>query len=217
MGLPRKVAGLVVGGLAPALQEAADDDEAVLTKTFTERTGAPGDLAMVRPVYAGVRTPDSVRARRESLLGWVALKLRSKAFLMEDMRTFASHGRAVLFYLPGQPVSSSTPGSLSLVGKEGDVNVRTASISKAAPGCSGHRARPPRGTRWTAPARPSHSWSASLRRCCCSRFCAFAAVLCATRESRARDLRDKEEQFRALATSSPVGICLLDHSRSAAT
>ena len=102
-----------VGGLAPALQEAADDDEAVLTKTYAERTGAPGDLAMVRPVYAGVRTPDSVRARRESLLGWVALKLRSKAFLTEDMRTFASHGRAVLFSPAGQPVSSSTSGSRS--------------------------------------------------------------------------------------------------------
>jgi diguanylate cyclase (GGDEF)-like protein/PAS domain S-box-containing protein len=201
-----------VGGLERVLQEAADGDKSVLIRTYVERNGAPRDLAMVRPVYHGARTPKGLSDRRRSLVGWVALKMRADAFLTEDMRTFASHGRAVLLSPIGQPVSSTAPGIVSPVIRNDDLKredrfdlegeawvLRTS--RRAAPADSVDRAGP------AITLVVGVALSLFL-------FVLLRFRLRAVRDARrrTRDLRDNEEQFRALATSSPVGICLLDEA-----
>ena len=201
-----------VGGLTTALAAAADGDKAVLTKTYVERNGAAQDLAMVRPVYAGGLTAQGISDRRRGLLGWVALKLDSELFLAEDMRSFAPHGRAVLFSPTGQPVSLSTPGGAPPV--VGDDEVKRKDRLDL------------QGGRWVlrtsraaAPTDPVDRAGPAITFLVGVALTLLLFALLRLRRravrdarSRARDLRDKEEQFRALATSSPVGICLLDDS-----
>ncbi len=201
-----------VGGLTTALEEAADGDRAILTKTYVERNGSPGDLAMVRPVYAGGGTPTGVRARRASLLGWVALKVDTHSFLADDMRSFAPHGKAVLFSPVGQPVASSTPGGAPPVVRDDEVK----HLDHLALQGGGWVLRTSRAA---APADPVDRAGPAITLFGGVVLTLFLFVLLRLRlravrdaRSRARDLRDKEEQFRALATSSPVGICLLDEA-----
>ena len=101
-------------GLPTALRRARDGARSVLASTHLRPSGVRDDFVMVRPVYTEARTTAcGLRVRRAGLLGWVALKLRGRGFLAEDMRTFAREGRAVLFSPQGEPVSWSTPGRVA--------------------------------------------------------------------------------------------------------
>ena len=199
-----------VGGLPPALRRARDEDRAVLTRTYERRTGAPGDLAMVRPVYMSATPPVSRRARRRALHGWVALKLKSRAFLADDMRAFAPTGRAVLFSPAGQAVSWSTSqpvppfvdrdeikreDRLDLTGGPWVLRTSLAESARSPGGRVGPAVTLLLGV------------IVSLVLFTLLRL-RNRAVLVARR--RARALRETDEQFRALATSSPVGICLVN-------
>ena len=100
---PAQAAG-AVGGLAPALERARDENRAVLTRTFDPVSGIPDDLAMVRPVYARATAPNGLRARRRSLTGWVALKLRSRRLPLPGHADLREHGaRGALLARPGRP------------------------------------------------------------------------------------------------------------------
>jgi diguanylate cyclase (GGDEF)-like protein/PAS domain S-box-containing protein len=199
-----------VGGLSSALERSRDGNRAVLTKTYERETGKPGDLAMVRPVYAGARVPTGTRARRERLAGWVALKLHPQGFLGDDMRTFAAHGRAVLFSPYGQAVSWSTPEAVPPVVEDDDVNRKDRLDLQG----GGWVLRTSLGATAGAPIDRTGPNIALLVGVVLT-LLLFALLRLRRRavldaRSRARELRDNEEQFRALATSSPVGICLLD-------
>ncbi len=202
-----------VRGIAPALRQARDGNRAVLTKTDDTRTRAPADLVMVRPVYAGAQIPDGLRDRRERLTGWVALKLRARAFLANDVHTFAAQGQAVLFSPWGKPVSWSTSRTVPPV-LEGDEIHREDTLDL-------------QGGTWVLKTSLAGAAGDPIDRTGPNVTLFLGVVLTlllfgllrlrrrAVREarSRARDLRDNEEQFRALATSSPVGICLLDDAQ----
>jgi diguanylate cyclase (GGDEF)-like protein/PAS domain S-box-containing protein len=188
-----------VGGMAPALARARRENRAVLTRTYDRRRGSPGDLAMVRPVHD---------TRRDRLLGWVALQIRSRGFLSADLRGFASTGDAVLMSPAGQAVSWSTPGlAPPPIGRgeftredrldlTGGLWVLRTSLADSV--------RDPAGT-----IGPTVTLGLGVT------LSVLLFVLLSAARARARALRETDEQFRALAISSPVGICLLDDSEKA--
>ena len=144
------------------------------------------------------------------LTGWVALKLRARAFLANDIHTFAAQGQAVLFSPWGQPVSWSTPRTVPPVLEDDEIH-REDHLDL-------------QGGTWVLKTSLAGAAGDPIDRTGPNVTLFLGVVLTlllfallrlrrrAVREarSRARDLRDNEEQFRALATSSPVGICLLD-------
>jgi diguanylate cyclase (GGDEF)-like protein/PAS domain S-box-containing protein len=188
-----------VGGIADALARARREDRAVLTRTYDRRMGAPGALAMVRPVH------DSAGDR---LLGWVALKLRSRGFLAGDMLGFADTGHAVLLSPAGQPVSWSTSDPVPPDVDRGEVT-REDRLDLT-------------GGTWVlrtsladSARDPAGSVGPTLLLVLGVTLSLMLFLLLSAARVRARRLRETDEQFRALAISSPVGICLLDDAERA--
>jgi diguanylate cyclase (GGDEF)-like protein/PAS domain S-box-containing protein len=199
-----------VGGLSSALRRARDEDRAVLTRTYDRTSGAPGDLVMARPVYTSAVAPAGLRARRRNLNGWVTLKLRSRGFLSDAMSTFAPTGPAVLYSPAGQAVSWSTPEPAAPSVDRGEFTREDRLDLTSGPWVLrtslADSARSPAG-RVGPTLTLVLGVIVSLLLFTLLRL-RSRALLVARR--RARALRETDEQFRALATSSPVGICLLN-------
>ena len=201
-----------VVGLPTALRRARDGARSVLASTHLRPSGVRDDFVMVRPVYTEARTPRGLRLRRAGLLGWVALKLRGRGFLAEDMRTFAREGRAVLFSPQGEPVSWSTPGRVAPDIRSGAA--RHADVLDL------------QGGTWTLRTSTQEEREGAVDSAgpkvtlfvgLVLSVLLFALLRLRKRsvlEARRRtdDLRENEDRFQALTTSSPVGICLLDET-----
>ncbi|MBN1528711.1 MAG: EAL domain-containing protein [Thermoleophilaceae bacterium] len=188
-----------LGGLAGALARSRDQERAVLIRTYDRRTGKPGDLAMVRPV----RDP-----RGDGLIGWVALKLRTRGFLAEDMRAFAATGRALLVSPAGQTVSWSTMRPRPPVIDRDEFTREDRLDLTGGPwvlrSSLGGSARDPAGN-----VGPTLTLVLGVM------LSVVLFLLLSLARVRARAVRETDEQFRTLAVSSPVGICLLNDAEEA--